>query len=80
MKTEVSSNVSPAELQRLLSTGECCLIDVREPVEHAEENLPQATLIPLGELEKRCGEIDRSKTVVVMCRAGSRGAESGGGP
>lgn len=76
MKTETTSNISPAELQSLLSAGQCCLIDVREPVEHAEEHLPQASLIPLGELEKRCGEIDRTKPVVVMCRGGARGAKA----
>ena len=76
MKTENSAKVSPAELQSLLAAGQCCLVDVREPVEHAEEHLPQAALIPLGELEKRCGEIDRAKPLVVMCRAGSRGAKA----
>lgn len=67
--------ILPQELQPLLS-GECCLIDVREPVEHAEMHIPAAKLIPLGQLEKRAQEIDRGVPVIVMCRGGKRGAEA----
>lgn len=67
--------ILPQELQPLLS-GECCLIDVREPVEHAEMRIPAAKLIPLGQLEKRVQEIDRSAPVIVMCRSGKRGTEA----
>ncbi len=76
INTETTSNISAAELQSLLAAGQCCLIDVREPVEHVEEHLPRALLIPAGELEKRCSEIDRTKPVVVMCRGGARGAKA----
>lgn len=67
-----SSTIPPVELKSLLPAG-CCLVDVREPVEHAGESIAGARLIPLGELEKRLGEIDRRLPVVVMCHAGSRG-------
>ncbi len=67
--------ILPAELKSLLSTG-CCLVDVREPVEHAEEHIDGAKLIPLGQLEKRVAEIDRSVPVVVICRSGKRGMEA----
>lgn len=70
-----NSSILPAELKPLLPEG-CCLVDVREPVEHAEEHIPEAKLIPLGQLENRAGEINRSGTVVVMCRGGKRGAEA----
>lgn len=68
------SCVLPADLRTALEAGTCQLIDVREPVEHAEAHIAGAKLIPLGELEKRCGEISRTKAVVVMCQAGKRGA------
>ena len=68
-------SVRPPELKSLLSTG-CCLVDVREPVEHAEDHIDGAKLIPLGQLEKRIGEIDRNAQVVVMCRSGKRGMEA----
>lgn len=75
MKHEGSlSTVTPGEVKASLACGNCQLIDVREPVEHAESHVAGARLIPLGELEKRCVEIDRDRPVVVMCQAGKRGA------
>ncbi len=67
--------IQPAELKSLLPSG-CRLIDVREPVEYAEEHIVGAELIPLGQLERRSDEIDRKTPVVVMCRSGKRGAEA----
>lgn len=67
--------IPPVELKSLLA-NDCCLVDVREPVEHAEEHIAGAKLIPLGQLEKRAAEIDRSAPVVVMCRSGKRGMEA----
>ncbi len=67
--------ILPAELKSSLPAG-CCLVDVREPVEHAEDHIEDAKLIPLGQLEKRIGEIDRDAPVVVMCRSGKRGLEA----
>jgi rhodanese-related sulfurtransferase len=67
--------ILPKQLKSLLSSG-CCLVDVREPVEHAEEHIVGAKLIPLGQLEKRAAEIDRSAPVIVMCRSGKRGADA----
>ena len=68
-------SIQPAELKSLLVTG-CCLVDVREPVEHAEESIGGAMLIPLGELGRRSHEIDPSKPLVLMCRSGKRGSEA----
>lgn len=74
MKTH-NPSIHPDELKSLLPSG-CCLVDVREPVEHAEHHIEGAKLIPLGQLEKRLGEIDRDTPVVVMCRSGKRGMEA----
>lgn len=74
MNTE-KPTIAPTELKPLLPSG-CCLVDVREPVEHAEEHIVGAKQIPLGQLEKRCDEIDRDSPVVVMCRSGRRGEEA----
>ena len=67
--------ITPVELKTLLSTG-CCLVDVREPVEHAEENVAGAKLIPLGQIDRRMSEIDRGAPVVLMCRSGKRGGQA----
>ena len=74
MKASTECNtVPPEDLASQLKAGGCQLIDVREPVEHAEAHVAGAKLIPLGQIEDRCGEIDRSRPVVVMCQAGKRG-------
>ena len=70
-----TQSILPVELKKLMSSG-CCLVDVREPIEHAEEHIDGATLIPLWEIERRTAEIDRSQPLVITCRSGKRGAEA----
>ena len=48
------------------------LLDVRQPEEWAESHIEGSTLIPLGELEARLGEVPRDRDVVVFCRSGNR--------
>lgn len=52
------------------------LIDVREPSEFAAGTLPGASNIPLTELPRRLGELDRSRRVVLLCRSGGRSANA----
>jgi rhodanese-related sulfurtransferase len=70
------STITATALSARFTQGACQLIDVREPVEHAEEHIAGARLIPLGELERRSSELDRSQPVIFMCRAGSRGQQA----
>jgi rhodanese-related sulfurtransferase len=65
-----------AELAKHLEKGGRNLIDVREYPEFASERVRGAKLIPLGEIERRQGEINRDQTVYVMCRSGKRGSEA----
>jgi len=48
------------------------LLDVREQSEWDEIHVPEATLIPLGELESRVNELPRDQEIIVMCRSGNR--------
>lgn len=48
------------------------LLDVREPMELAVENVPGATNIPLGQLRQRLGELPRNQDILVICRSGGR--------
>lgn len=50
------------------------VLDVREPDEWAAGHIPGASLIPLGQLAGRLGEIDRDQPIVVVCRSGNRSA------
>jgi molybdopterin/thiamine biosynthesis adenylyltransferase/rhodanese-related sulfurtransferase len=48
------------------------LLDVRDPGEVALAQIPGATLIPLGELPMRLGELDQNRRYVVTCHRGPR--------
>jgi len=52
------------------------LIDVRENDEYAAGHIPEATLIPLGQLSSRLNEIPKDKTVVAVCRSGNRSGQA----
>lgn len=52
-----------------------CLIDVREPHEYEIVNIG-ATLIPLGEIIERSGEIPTDIPVVIHCKMGGRSARA----
>jgi len=57
-----------------LREGGAFVLDVREPSEWAAVHIPDATLIPLGELASRVSEVPRDRQVVVVCRSGNRSA------
>jgi rhodanese-related sulfurtransferase/rubrerythrin len=67
--------LTPGNMKSILDrdkTGEFSLLDVRQPVEYEAGHIPGAVLIPLGELEARQAELDRSKKTIVYCRSGHR--------
>ncbi len=72
---ESIAEIDVEEARVLLAADEApALIDVRAPAEWNQGHLPDATLIPLGELEERIGEAvpDRERPVLLYCRTGSR--------
>ena len=40
-------------------------LDVRQPKEYVRGHLPGATLIPLGDLEKRFEELEKDKPIII---------------
>jgi sulfur dioxygenase len=54
------------------------LVDVREPEEFTGPlgHIAGATLVPLGDLAQRAGELSRDRPVVAVCRAGGRSAQA----
>ncbi|MGH9266419.1 MAG: rhodanese-like domain-containing protein [Acidimicrobiales bacterium] len=52
------------------------LVDVREDDEWHAGHIEGAVHIPKDQLPGRLGELDRSRPVVALCRAGSRSAEA----
>ncbi len=66
--------VSVAEASGLRDGG-AFVLDVREPAEWAAGHIPEATLIPLGELSARLADVPKDRPVVVVCRSGNRSAQ-----
>ncbi|HLB43967.1 MAG TPA: rhodanese-like domain-containing protein [Candidatus Limnocylindrales bacterium] len=58
-----------------LRDGGAFVLDVREPDEWAAGHIPDATLIPLGQLASRVAEVPADRTIVVVCRSGNRSAQ-----
>ncbi len=52
--------------------GDYILLDVRQTEEYESGHIPGARFIPLGELEQRQGELDRSNKIITYCRSGKR--------
>ncbi len=64
--------MTPVELKQKLDAGDdIFVLDVREPHEFQIAQIG-GHLIPLGDLQKRVGELDPSKEVVVHCKMGGR--------
>lgn len=65
--------LSARELRTLLDQpNAAAVIDVREPREYAVAHLPGAVNIPVGELQRRIGEVPPASTQVFVCRSGGR--------
>lgn len=64
------------EVTQLINRGKTLVLDVRTAEEFAKGHLPDAKNIPLPELAKRMGELEKFKTrpIVVVCQKGSRSA------
>ena len=61
------------EVETLLNEGKKLnIIDVREVDEVAAGKIPGAVNMPLGLVEFRMHELDRSKEYIMVCRSGGR--------
>lgn len=66
---------STTQVQGLLGEG-LNLIDVREAHEVAQGKIPGGVNIPLGLLEFRMNELEKSKEYIIVCRSGARSAQA----
>ena len=65
--------ISVAQAAEMRDEG-AFILDVREPDEWVAGHIPDATLIPLAQLEGRLSEVPQDREVVVVCRSGNRSA------
>jgi len=52
------------------------VLDVREDDEWTAGRIDGAVHIPLGELDRRVSELDRTRPVVTVCRSGGRAGKA----
>ncbi len=73
------NTITSAELkQRIENNNNVILLDVRQPDEHAEKNISNSILIPLGEIPARISELEpyKNQEIVVYCRSGARSGQA----
>jgi adenylyltransferase/sulfurtransferase len=69
--------IDPTEVKAKIDRGDdFLLIDVREPHEYQICSIPQAKLIPLGDLAKRLNELDSAQEIVAHCKSGVRSGKA----
>jgi 3-mercaptopyruvate sulfurtransferase SseA len=60
-----SKRISADDIDKLLADGKVLLLDVREPKELEElGTIPDSINIPLGQLEKRLGELPKDRLIL----------------
>ena len=70
----MSFTINSKELKTILARepASIFLLDVREPEEFEQSRIEGCTLIPLGELSQRAGELNPQDDIVVYCAHGVR--------
>ncbi|MBC7168886.1 rhodanese-like domain-containing protein [Phenylobacterium sp.] len=66
--------LEPAEVEAMLTRGDCVLVDVREPYEYGAERIPAALLMPLATFDAKALPTMTDKKVVLQCGTGRRSA------
>lgn len=70
--------VNTVEATTLINREDAVVIDVRELAEYAEGHILAARSLPLSQLERRAGELDKlkAKPVILCCASGNRSASA----
>ena len=69
-------NIKPADAAAAVEAGELQLVDIRLAPDAAADRIALAANIPFPELEARIGELDGSRAVAFLCRAGAKSQEA----
>jgi rhodanese-related sulfurtransferase len=72
------TKASLLQATQMINQGKTVILDVREPAEFAAGHVREAKNIPLKELPKRVGELDKfkSKSVIVVCSSGVQSSKA----
>ncbi|HEU5111948.1 MAG TPA: rhodanese-like domain-containing protein [Acidimicrobiia bacterium] len=69
---QMIENVPAQDWESWIESNGGTVLDIREPFEWEQGTLPDSTLIPMGEIPERCGELDIEQAFLVVCRSGAR--------
>lgn len=76
-KSEIVPEISAIDLKKMIDDKvDFDLLDVREKHEVEIAQLPNAKLIPLGELASRIHELDSAREIVIACKNNDRSAKA----
>lgn len=72
------ARVSLLQATQMINQGKTLIIDVRDPAQFAAGHLRDARNIPLKELPKRIGELDKfkSRKVIIVCQSGMQSSKA----
>ncbi|HWR87301.1 MAG TPA: rhodanese-like domain-containing protein [Acidiferrobacterales bacterium] len=70
------ASLSPTQATQMINREDAIVLDVREPGDYAQGHIPNARLVPAGQVEKRLGEFEKykDKPIILHCQNGSRAA------
>lgn len=70
--------VTTLEATQLINREDALVLDVRDPAEFAGGHMLGAKNIPVADIEKRAGEIEKQKSrpVIVLCNEGGRASKA----
>lgn len=71
--SQTTPEIDIERLERARSDG-ATVVDVREPGEYVAGHVPGSTLVPMGLLASRLGDLDKARPVYVVCASGNRSA------
>ncbi|TAH50434.1 MAG: rhodanese-like domain-containing protein [Betaproteobacteria bacterium] len=68
------SLLSPVEATLLINREDAIVVDVRDQGEYAQGHIPNARHVPLAELARRTGELEKFKErpLILCCASGNR--------
>ncbi|ATE62670.1 rhodanese-like domain-containing protein [Thauera sinica] len=70
--------LSPVEATLLINREDAIVVDVRDQGEYAQGHVPNARHVPLAELARRTGELEKfkSRPLILYCASGARSASA----
>ena len=76
--TRGKHSLSTLQAIQLLNKGKVSIVDVRKSDEFSAGHLRDSKNIPIDDLDKRVGELDKSHPVLVVCQSGVRASRAAG--